>query len=270
MTNSSTRLSLTLNPGAVVAPVMSAIKESTEIIGICLDAIAKTDLSQPIPSTSFYSFYVDEIDPSPSTKGQQDRYANWLLSKGFQDLAKGIRLTLEEAYLYTEAATLQDQKATLIALQSQIERWRKNARKLNFPDLLQAVNTKLFAQLHFDREFQSLQKVRNCLEHRNGIVSSEDINTDRNTLKLVLPRLRFSLERDGTEIDVSQPIAVKAGEKIGVERIVKEREYALSEKIGFSADEFAHIATACALFAMDLAKKLPNPMARGSAQPLSD
>ena len=50
----------------------------------------------------------------------------------------------------------------------------KEATKLNFPDLLDAVNKRLKTPLHFEDEFLSFQKVRNCLEHRAGIVSPAD------------------------------------------------------------------------------------------------
>ena len=64
---------------------------------------------------------------------------------------------------------------------------RKPASKLSFPDLLATVNAGLSSPLDFEREFLSMQKVRNCLEHRAGVVRKQDLDEDGAALTFKLP-----------------------------------------------------------------------------------
>jgi hypothetical protein len=81
---------------------------------------------------------------------------------------------LEEAYLYNSLAQLKHSTGTTWGeFQIELQEFRKKASDANFPVLMGLVNAGLNDTLHFEREFRSLQKVRNCLEHRNGVVSGK-------------------------------------------------------------------------------------------------
>jgi hypothetical protein len=82
-----------------------------------------------------------------------------------------------------------------------IQQFRKRAGEANFPDLIAQVNQGLTAPLHFESQFVSLQKVRNCLEHRDGVVGGKDVDPDTKVLRLALPRLKLFYETDGKEIE---------------------------------------------------------------------
>ena len=102
-----------------------------------------------------------------------------------------------------------------------------------------------------------MQKVRNCLEHRNGVVSAIDVKDGSGVLTLSLPRLRLWIERDGQELELFQNMHVNAGEAIMLQRAIRERRYNPGDRITFTAEEFYEIAQATFLFSQDIASKLP-------------
>src|SRR5947209_6054074 len=127
-------------------------------------------------------------------------YENWLLTRGFQDLARGIRESLEEAALFLSLVVKSNTVSTIQQLESEIVRSRKRASKLQFPELMVEINARLATLLAFGAEFLSIQKVRNCLEHRGGVVGVQDADAD-GILRLSFPRFKIFYNRKGEEIE---------------------------------------------------------------------
>src|SRR3954453_74879 len=109
---------------------------------------------------------------------------------------------------------------------------------------LTEVNAGLIAQLAFADEFASLQKVRNCLEHRAGTVGAEDIDQTGH-LTLTLPRLKmFHVNPAGEEVELAAGVIIDTHEHTGIAEIMIKREirtksYALGEKVTFNSAEFS-------------------------------
>jgi hypothetical protein len=103
-----------------------------------------------------------------------------------------------------------------------------------------------------------MQDVRNCLEHRDGIVGDADVETNSATMKLRLPRLKVYVERAGEEVEVAAGTRVQRGENIIVSTTFREREWQLGSRVTFSPEEFQEIALACWHFANDIGTKLPD------------
>jgi hypothetical protein len=122
------------------------------------------------------------------------------------------------------------------------------------------VNGSLQSPLAFEAECLSLQKVRNCLEHRAGIVGLDDTK-GADALHLVLPVLQVFLIRDGVEVelqyDMGEEGVVLAGQPIYLRRGSRERVYKLGERIQLSPADYQEITQACWMFVSDLGKKLP-------------
>jgi len=188
-------------------------------------------------------------------------YANWLLCRGFQELARSIRQMLEEAFFYNSMVEFAEkelsQTNTWGLLQNQIGAFRKTAVDANFSDLIKLVNRRLTSPLYFEKEFLSLQKVRNCLEHRNGIVAERDVDPKTKILRLALPRLKISHEEDGKEIELSKGSFIEKNTIIKFKNVIEEREYKLGDRVVFNPAEFHDIGFGCWAFTRDLGGKLP-------------
>ena len=255
------QLEIKLDANGVAAPAQRAAWQCSEIVTFCLQSAAAADLSkQPeiVTNATAYRF----ASPDMPAGERLGLYKNWLLAKGFHELARGVHETLEEAILYIELLKTPTGPTTVGAFQAHVAAIRKRAGKLAFPTLLAEVNAGLTAPLAFADEFKSIQQVRNCLEHRAGTVGAVDVDQTGH-LTLSLPRLKmFYVNPAGEEVELAPGVIIDTHEHTGMAEILMKREtktrlYALGQKITFTSAEFSEIAFACHMFAGDLAAKLP-------------
>jgi hypothetical protein len=241
------------------------------VVSHFLQKLGEGDLAAPVSPTQSigYQFAFAEM----RSDELKQLYQNWLLSKGFQGLAQGIRESLEEAYLYLRVAEITPAKTTWGQFQERVAKIRRLATKRNFPQLLTEVNAGLREPLHFEAEFLSMQKARNCLEHRRGIISEDDLESGCHSLTLSFPRLKIFYMRGDHEIEVVPGEVIDTHDIVAphernnaadgteipifLRRETRRVSFALGERISFSVQEFNEIAAACHFFAADLAGKLP-------------
>ncbi|QTO17921.1 hypothetical protein [Burkholderia seminalis] len=251
-----------LNPDGVARPGLMAARDGSEIVRFAFHAMEQIDLSVPPPVAGEAISY--DMGSGPASAEERRRfYENWILSKAFTELARGIRETLEEAYLFTRIVGLLQRPTTLTDFRAEESRARVWAQGAMFPALIAAVSAALTEPLTFSSEFESLQKVRNCLEHRAGIVGARDIGRN-GSLVLNLPRLKIFYYRGTEEIELESGARIEPGDdrehvQICARRVTREREYVLGERVTFSVRDFHEIAFSCHLFVHDLVGKLPHP-----------
>lgn len=246
---------ITLNPSGVIAPALNALRKTIEVVSLCLAALEKGDLSVPPPICGV-GMQLSFASETRDVDERQNIYKQWVLTRGFHELARGLRLSLEEAYLYVGVAKLHG-TTTWGRLQEQIAGLKTEANIATFPALVGKVNEALTEKLNFENEFRSLNSVRNCLEHRNGVVGIRDMNKAEKMLVLSLPRFKLYYVKDGAEIELVRGHVVEKDTEILMKRITGETSYKLGSRISFTPDEFQAIGMACWLFAQDLASKLP-------------
>ena len=259
-------INIVLYPDGVAAPAQHVVAVATQVVATCLRALSSEDLAPTVMMGGFVGYQFNGIDMSDEER--RETYRNWVLSKGFQDLARGVRETLEAAAFFITMAKRAPGITTWDEIEADMTAIRADAAKLQFPHLLANVNAGLSERLAFDAEFVSLQKARNCLEHRGGRVAKRDVDPQSNALTLSFPRLRmFYLCGDdevelapGEVIDTHAPTnPFGKGEEVPImlSRVTRSRDYALGESVVISESDFAEIAMACHLFAADVAAKLP-------------
>ena len=239
--------------GAITAPILRASRDSVEVIALALKSIASADLSirPDIEAASGEPIVGFDNGPRDPVERRQ-AYTNWLLAKGFQDLARGIHDTLKEAFLYVE---LFPRNGTSFPV-SIFETARRTAATLSFPGLLKEIERRLSMTLHFSDQLNSIQQVRNCLEHRSGIVGDIDLdNTDY--LRLTLPRWQLIGIAEGKEFDLVPGYVTVAETRVALKRENRERIYKRRESISILPEEFGEIAHSCWLLAQDIVAHLP-------------
>ena len=161
---------------------------------------------------------------------------------------------LEEAFLYLGAY----KTLGAVITWGDVLEMRRVASAYSFPDLLRKVDEGLPSPLIFTAEMLSLQKVRNCLEHRGGIVGDKDLDAS-GKLKLVLPRWAFFAKEDSGDVEIYPDYRAKKDTALVMKRVSREREYALGDRIAFTPQEFTEIAHSCWLLSQDLGQKSPHP-----------
>jgi hypothetical protein len=155
-------IQIILQPDGVAAPAQHAATICREIIDFYFDALAKADLTkEPPPTDTFFRFNV-----TGRTLSEVERRAlheNWILAKAFQDLMRGVRSALEEAFLFIELFSVGNLRVkSNSTLDDVLAPFRKSAAKRKFPPLLAHVNSKLEKPLEFVDAYQSMQNARGC------------------------------------------------------------------------------------------------------------
>lgn len=258
-------LQITLNPNGVAEPAQRVVIIASQVVGTALRALANDDLSPPDMQGGHWGYQFNGLEMTDAER--RETYQNWILAKGFQDLARGVRETLEEAAFYLAMIKCEPGMTTLAKVEADMAGIRAAAAKLQFPKLLEDVNAGLTEPMAFDAEFLSLQKVRNCLEHRGGRVGVRDVD-ESGSMTISFPRLRAFYRRGAAEVEIApgevidthdsnNPFGKGEDVPIYINRVTRTRTYALDEPIVISASDFYEIAMACQLFASDVAAKLP-------------
>lgn len=255
----SRRIDIQLNPSGVIAPAMIAVKTAAGVVSRVLSTIEEGPLSETVVvEMEGLSFHLaDNRDQGERRRLQK----NWLLAKGFHELARGIRLSLEEAYLYNAAIQMRGQS---VRDQQHVEELlnaaRTAANRLNFPDLLAQVNDGLRAELTWYPQFLSFQRARNCLEHRDGLVSREkDIEQGMENLVLSVPALRLFLRMGEREVELVPGVVADEEATVLLKSGTKELSFPAGSRISFSAQDFSQMAFGTWQMISELAEKLPTP-----------
>jgi len=254
---------LVLDANAVAAPVHIAALTCLEIVDFYLSALANADLSKKPPAFkgSFFNFRM--TGPEMSAKDRRTMHESWILAKAFHELLRGVRASLEQAFLFIDLvstiprtvkseSTLDDLTAPIL----------KKASDKNFPELLDYVNKSLQKPLDFLAAYQSLQNARNCLEHRGGVVGKKDVDGASPVMELSIPRMKVFYHRRGEEVEVQPGTRVNAED--GSETVelmmrldVRRHHYNLGDRLSFDLSDFNEIAFACYYFGSQLASRLP-------------
>jgi hypothetical protein len=262
MTDVRPAVHLTLDANAVAAPVHTAAVICREVVDFYFDAMANADLSKVPPNVESSFFRFDLKGPDLTAADRRALHESWILAKVFQDLMRGVRASLEQAFLFIEILSRPSHSVRSDStLDDFVEPFLNGAAKQNFPDLLQAVNSGLQKPLEFADAYRSLQKARNCFEHRSGIVGKSDIGLD-GTMELQFPRIKLFYYRQGEEIEaeIGKPVNAEDGEpevSILLKLDVRRRNFHLGQRISLTIPDFNEIAFACYHFGSQLASTLP-------------
>ncbi len=164
-------LKLELNLDAIIAPGQSAVVLCSEIVDFLYNAMSGADLSQkPSNKANRYKFNSPEI----SADDRRAAFETWTISKAFHELMRGLRASIEQAHLILQVIGKVHKVGSASTLDDFLAPFKREAEKMNFVDLLDRVETHLGGPLHFSDAYLSMQRLRNCLEHRNGIVGDVD------------------------------------------------------------------------------------------------
>src|SRR5687768_2874538 len=98
---------LKLNPQGVTAPILRTLQDTVEVMSLCVGAVRDWDPSKPIkrpePAVGEQVPLTLNFNSKRTPEEKKTAYLNWLLAKGFQELARGVRGALEEASVFIAA-----------------------------------------------------------------------------------------------------------------------------------------------------------------------
>lgn len=247
-----------LNLDGVAAPALRLIQLTSGVVVRGLRAIDEADFSEPL-SLGGRGITLRLDDVAGDVESKRQSLHNWLLAKGFQDLARGLRLSLEEAYLWIRLLALAGQAVPPAGLNAKISEIRSEANRLNFPTLLGSVNEGLREELFWEPQFRSLQKARNCVEHRDGWVTQGIDTGDEAALRLSFPQLQLIVQQNGIETELLPGMIVDGESPLLIRKTVREMTFQAGTRFSLTSNEFGEIAQGCWMMVSDITGKLPRP-----------
>lgn len=252
---------LTLNANGVIGPLHKVLEECTNSI---LFGLQTMELVNEIPpdlkiDEGFFRLQFGKNDEDIAVK--KEKYKAWLLKKGFEDLVKGIEYTLREAYLYVSIFSKLSELKTAQDFNQALPEIRKQALRMHIPDMLEKIDPHLAKPWSYKNQILSINKARNCLVHRGGLVTEKDINDEtEKALKLEWVKLKLFYEKDGKEIEIVGETIIDGGQE-GTQIKLRRENNAISFKQGshitLNYKQFNEFIVTCFHFGADLVNCLP-------------
>jgi hypothetical protein len=192
---------LKLNANRLVHIVNSAVIATIEVVNFHFKSLSTADLSEPpsLPDGAIFRLN----GPKLTADQRRTLHEHWILAKAFQELLRAVRHSLEEAYVFVSVLNKPHKIKSSMTLEEFLKPFRSRAASMRFPDLLTSVNQKLEPNIVFAEAYQSLQTARNCLEHRNGIISRIETKSHDEFI-LNIPRIKIFYNRKGEEIEIEK------------------------------------------------------------------
>lgn len=247
-----------LNPQGVIAPLLKILEECTNVI---LFGLQTVETVKEIPpdleiEDGFFRMQVGKVETDIELNKQV--YKTWLIKKGFEDLIKGISLTLMEAYLYVSLISRAADFKTGQDFNKAFSEIRKQALKMNLPYLIEKIKPHLNKDLTYERQIRSINKARTCLVHRNGLVTEKDTNDiDNQLLKLEWVRFKLFYEKDGGEIEIQGKSVIEGGTTIKMKQESNFIDFKIGDRINLNYKQFNEFIVTCNYFGADLVDCLP-------------
>jgi len=164
---------------------------------------------QIIPlQTDSLAFNIEDSSFDNSPNAVRNRSMDWLFRKAFEEFIVGLTESLIEAYRFLKCADLsktskQNKNMTEEDIDLHVEEINIRPRKMPFPNLLAAIEDELKVVLPLRDEILSINSIRNCLVHRNALVSKLDIkDSSSGILKLQYLDLVTFYEKEGEMVEM--------------------------------------------------------------------
>jgi len=173
------------------------------------------------------------------------QYKKWLLLKGFEDIYKAVRESLDLLWCYQK---IQEVEATsIVELKEQV-------RKFDYKQLIKEINKIFKGQFSHQTEFKSFNKLRNSLMHAHGgIVTRKDCNNDAKSLLTLYgarPILFFQDGNNRVPMEIGKPSPVNTPLMMGAEKF--QITFSIGDTMELSLKEFVDVASTCFFIKADL------------------
>ncbi len=226
---------------------------------------AATDF--PPLQTDSLPIVINDLTTELKSEQIKDRTLAWLFKKAFEEFIVGLMESLIEAHKYAKYYCLSNETRTeRILTKEQIElkisEIQNRPLKLNFPTLINEIEADLGISLSCKAEVISINQVRNCLVHRNSVVSDKDVNDDiDDSLQLVFLELVTLVEKGGEIIELKWTHKEEGliTNKIGLHERQGCIKFKKGDVVKFDQNIFNGVSYTCIKFINNLLGALPMP-----------
>jgi len=249
------KLTIDFTPKDTVSHLLEIIKINIESLNYGLRLLeSKSELSDRLEKDD--DFFHIQIGTPLSENEIKNNLRKILLQKSFEDLLKGVTLSLCDAYLLINFRLFlcNEKVITINKINDAKKNFYKKAHGKSLPNLINEISSIIEENLPYSNELLSINQTRNCLIHRKGIVYPEKDINDRERNVLVTKWLRYALFESNTnkEIEIVKNFVITQESSALVKTINQERIFKPYEIVTFNYKEILEISYTCYLFANGL------------------
>jgi hypothetical protein len=263
---------------AIVHPVKKAATLSLIIIDRCIPPLEVNENPGVSISTPGGYTTMGFIQENLDTKRVNDACINYIYSKILLELARAVRESMDNAYVYLQFYSSNRTFKTVSQAHQMHQTHRTRAQKMDAKKLANKIQKLCGKPFDYLAELESLKRVRNCLEHRNGIIGDEDINED-GIMELAYPGIQFFAKSKKTNEEVllrtnddqvsfaiydekTNSFKLQEDAKIWVKYSKFSKNFVRGNAVSFSCNEMIDVCHGCIFLAGDIEDKMPGDFVR--------
>lgn len=145
-------------------------------------------------------------------------------------------------------------------IENELRKINAEIESLHFPKLIEFFENYLGHPLPYREEVISINQIRNCLVHRDGMVSDKDVkNNNEIELKWISLKWYTKINEVSTEITYDMRKNGITVNNLEYKVIDNKKSFELGQKISIDINEFNGIAYTCSEFAHYLYSSMPKP-----------
>lgn len=256
MTKSNLTGTITINREDLLFPLAKTLTECSNAVFIGLASLE--DLKE-IPNHIDGEEELRKHKPHGfdiSFEERKKMYRDWLVKKGVEDIIKAVNNMLVEVCGIFDTNDKLKSPMPFEEAKKIIYTTDNIRSKTPLPGLLNLIKDYLTAPLIYENEISSINAVRNCLVHRDGIVRKEDIKGDEQVLELKWIYHRFYNIDNGKSAELEMFSLIRLNSKIEIKEEKKVIKFKLNDKIEITYQLFNDLIITCSKFGEDLINKL--------------
>ncbi len=249
------KVSLKLKPEDLLITLETKLMECTNAVffGInSIDNIKYLPDNLKTDDKSIFKYYpIGKLDLEKS----KHNFKEWILKKGFGDLIIALTelLISFSSIIDIEKKINNKGKSTINEFIDLVFEPNFSNSKKPFPSLINKIEKVIGKSLDYKLEIQSINKIRRCLEHRNGIVRPTDFNVE-NGIELRWYYYEVFIDDNGKERPIRKSEMINNKTNITLKEVPKKVFFEENEQIKISFAEFNELAHFCQIFGKKLLK----------------
>jgi hypothetical protein len=243
------------------------LQRLSDLVSIGVTGLRKVDEAEYQESPFFASVQLASNDRL-SFAEIKDEFTYWCLRNSFTDAIDQVSAFMEECRLIARLYHM-GSKVTGAEWNDAVVDERRKFHKLGLPDKVTYLRERYGVSSQFEDHILSLNRVRNCLVHRLGIVSAEDV---KGSTELVIKwhGVRYLLADNvtGVETYLEGPTQAQNESELKLRIGPIERKFPLKEAIRLSPAELDYSMHTFYVFALEILKAIEKlqPVSPGEGQ----
>lgn len=231
------------------------IRRTAIFMGLGVNAARDERLKKyQLTDLNMFEFVHKNVDEKTLTLFKTE-FHRWIISNGLRELVETYAVFLDRIYELCLLIQINTKELT----NKEFDRLMRSFEKLGVERKLKIMKKEFSIETSREKYLNSINRIRNCITHRQGRVGSEDLR-GKKVFKLVWLGMEVYAETpEGRKHSLMPPfpkkgILLSEGAEVKLEFIDRTKEYKLGEVITFQPNDLGEISLNYNLAADDITK----------------